>query len=67
MKWMENFCFLELSAIIDFNTEIKLPVFWHDAGRCSRMGICWGEVKRTVGISVRIKSASICLTMASVR
>lgn len=39
---MENFCFLELSAIIDFNIEIKLPVFWHDAGRCLRTGICQG-------------------------
>lgn len=67
MKWMENFCFLELSAITYFNTEIKLLVFWHNAGRCSRLGICQGEGKRTVGISVGKISANICLTMVSVR
>lgn len=34
---MENF--LELSAITDFDIEIKLPVFWQFAGS-SRVGIC---------------------------
>lgn len=48
-KMNGKFLFLELSTVIDSNTDIKLPIFWHSGGRSSRMRIYHWESEKNSG------------------